>query len=80
VRSIPLSPRELECLTWAAHGKTYTEIGMILNIKFATVKRHLDFARLKLNAVNLPHAVAIAIQNGLFEIKEGIPCQSDSSL
>jgi DNA-binding CsgD family transcriptional regulator len=65
---------------WAAHGKTYNEIGMILGIKFATVKRYLDGARWKLNAVNLPHAVAIAMSRNLFEIKEGIPCQSDSYL
>jgi DNA-binding CsgD family transcriptional regulator len=59
-----LSPRELECLAWAAQGKTYTAIGKILGISFATVKTNLDTARHKLGAVNLPHAVALAILYG----------------
>jgi DNA-binding CsgD family transcriptional regulator len=27
-----LTPRERECLHWAAHGKTYFEMSMILGI------------------------------------------------
>jgi DNA-binding CsgD family transcriptional regulator len=59
-----LSPREIECLAWAAQGKTYAEIGLLLGISFATVKTNLDNARFKLGAVNLTHAVALAIIYG----------------
>jgi DNA-binding CsgD family transcriptional regulator len=70
-RSRNLSPRELECLAWAAQGKTYTEIGALTNLRFGSVKTYLDSARLKLNAVNLVHAVALAISYGtLFMTQE----------
>jgi hypothetical protein len=51
-------------LAWAAQGKTYAEIGLLLGISFATVKSNLDNARHKLGAVNLTHAVALAIIYG----------------
>jgi DNA-binding CsgD family transcriptional regulator len=59
-----LSRREIQCLTWAAQGKTYSEIGMMLGLSFGTVKTHLDTARYKLGGVNLTHAVALAITFG----------------
>jgi DNA-binding CsgD family transcriptional regulator len=65
-----LSPRELEALTWAAQGKTYTEIGKIMGITFASVKTYLDTGRHKLGAVNLPHSVALAITYGLIFMTE----------
>jgi DNA-binding CsgD family transcriptional regulator len=67
-----LSPRELECLAWAAQGKTYTEIGKMLGISFATVKTNLDNARFKLGGVNLAHAVALAILYGHLFMPEAI--------
>jgi DNA-binding CsgD family transcriptional regulator len=73
-----LSPREIECLTWAAQGKTYTEIGMLAGISFATVKVYLDSGRYKLGATNLPHAVALAITFGLiFMTEEAIDARKD---
>lgn len=65
-----LSRRESECLAWAAQGKTYTEIGMLVGISFGSVKSYLDSARYKLDAVNLPHAVALAITYGLIVMRE----------
>lgn len=59
-----LTPRELECLAWAAQGKTYADISSMLGIPFGTVKTNLDAARWKLGGVNLTHTVALAILQG----------------
>jgi DNA-binding CsgD family transcriptional regulator len=60
-----LTPREGECLTWAARGKTSEEIGQILHRSTETVEFHLSNAMLKLHARNRAHAVAIACMRGL---------------
>src|SRR5882724_5167261 len=60
-----LSARELECLRWVAAGKTDWEIGMILSISAATVKFHLDRARVKLGARTRAQAVAQLVLRGL---------------
>jgi DNA-binding CsgD family transcriptional regulator len=65
-RPTALSPRERECLLWAARGKTYTEIGDILGIKFGTVKTNLDVARYKLSCSTLAQATATAVARGIF--------------
>jgi DNA-binding CsgD family transcriptional regulator len=65
-----LSARELECLAWAAQGKTYAEIAMMSGISYRTVKTYLDSCRFKLNAVNLVHAVALAIIYGFLLMPE----------
>jgi DNA-binding CsgD family transcriptional regulator len=56
-----LSPREIECLKWAANGKTFVDIGEILSLSERTVRFYLDTARHKLNCINITHAVARAI-------------------
>lgn len=60
-----LSNREEECLLWAARGKTYQEIAIILGLAFGTVKTHLDTARYKLQCMNLTHAAAVAFATGV---------------
>src|SRR5581483_1805632 len=60
-----LSARERECLRWVADGKTDWEIGVILSISSATVKFHLDRARMKLKAVTRAQAVARLVLSGL---------------
>jgi DNA-binding CsgD family transcriptional regulator len=65
-----LSPREIECLAWAAQGKTYAETAMLLGISYGTVKTNLDMARYKLGAVNVTHAVALAILYGNLSMTE----------
>jgi DNA-binding CsgD family transcriptional regulator len=60
-----LTPREGECLTWAARGKTSDEIAAILHRSIETVEFHLSNAMLKLQARNRAHAVAIACTRGL---------------
>lgn len=63
-----LSTRELECLIWAAEGKTSVEVAEILRLSEHTVNHHLASATLKLGAVNRTHAVVRAIRWGLITI------------
>lgn len=53
-----LSPREYECLEWAAKGKSTWEIGRILGIAQRTVEFHLDNVRAKLDVKTITQAVA----------------------
>jgi DNA-binding CsgD family transcriptional regulator len=66
--SSPLTSREIEALTWAARGKSASEIGEILRITKRTVDEHIQAAGRKLNASNRTQAVAIAMRNGLIAI------------
>jgi DNA-binding CsgD family transcriptional regulator len=61
----PLTAREIECLTWAARGKTTSEIAEHLHRSSETVEFHLSNAMTKLDAHNRAHAVAIACLRGL---------------
>lgn len=63
-----LTEREMDCLHWAAAGKTDWEIGCILTIKETTVRTHLENARRKLDAGNRTHAVAEAFRLGLLKV------------
>ena len=47
-----LTRREVECLRWAAIGKTDKEVGMIISLSHATVRYHVHRAGEKLNSVN----------------------------
>ena len=47
---VQLNPREIEILTWAARGKTSSEIAQILDLSKRTVDFHADNARTKLGA------------------------------
>ncbi|CDX24296.1 LuxR family transcriptional regulator (modular protein) [Mesorhizobium plurifarium] len=57
-----LSPRERECLLWAAEGKTAWECSVILGLSIHTVRCYLESARHKLHASGNTHAVAKAIK------------------
>ena len=50
---------------WIGRGKTYAQTGHILGLSFATIKSYLDSARHKLDAVNLVHAIVIALHEGV---------------
>jgi DNA-binding CsgD family transcriptional regulator len=63
-----LSKREVECLKWAAAGKTDIEISLILALSRATVRFHLRNASLKLNAVNKSQVLFKAAQLGYITI------------
>jgi DNA-binding CsgD family transcriptional regulator len=56
-----LSERELETLYWAACGKTAEETAIILGISKRGVRFHVGNVLTKLNAANIAHAVAKAI-------------------
>lgn len=62
--TIPLSPRESECLLWSARGKSSWEIGMILGISENTVKFHIKNAARKLDANSRVLAIVKAIRRG----------------
>ncbi len=61
----PLSGRELDCLRWAAEGKSSDEIAVILDISAHTVVSYLKNALRKLDAVNRMQAIARACRLGL---------------
>ncbi|MES0056678.1 MULTISPECIES: LuxR family transcriptional regulator [unclassified Mesorhizobium] len=59
VDGVSLTPREYECLQWAARGKSAWAIGCILGIKPRTVAFHLDNAKKKLGVHTKDQAVAL---------------------
>lgn len=60
----PLTPREIDCLYWAAKGKTAIETAELLSLKDETVRKYTKTAIAKLSAANKTHAVCIAHQLG----------------
>ncbi len=63
-----LSKREVECLRWAAVGKTDIEMSMIMSRSRATVRFHIYNASVKLNAVNRSQTVFKAAQLGYISL------------
>jgi DNA-binding CsgD family transcriptional regulator len=57
-----LSSREIECLRWAAAGKSSDEIAIILGISTYTVSSYFKSATRKLDAVNRMQAIARAMR------------------
>ncbi|MGL4325070.1 MAG: helix-turn-helix transcriptional regulator [Beijerinckiaceae bacterium] len=57
-----LTPRENECLLWAAEGKTDWEIANILGVSTPTVIKHLLSARDKIGAVNRTHMISLSFR------------------
>lgn len=60
-----LTQRERQCLGWISEGKTMQDIAQLLGVSSSGVKFHLDNARRNLAALTLPHAVALALRQGL---------------
>jgi LuxR family transcriptional activator of conjugal transfer of Ti plasmids len=58
IDGVSLSPREFECLEWAAQGKSAWEIGRILGITRRTAGFHLENAKAKLGIHSICQAVA----------------------
>lgn len=65
-----LTPRELQCLGWAAQGKSRTDIGQIMGVSPRTIKFHLENAQRKLNVAHTTQAVLRAALLGLITITE----------
>jgi len=57
INGVALSPREIECLKWAAQGKSAWETGRILRISRHTVAFHLDNAKTKFGVRSTIQAV-----------------------
>ncbi|MBM6593481.1 LuxR family transcriptional regulator [Microvirga pudoricolor] len=57
-----LSQREIDCLRWAASGKSAWDIGTILGLSQRTIEEYLSNAAMKLGAVNRVQCVAEAIR------------------
>lgn len=57
-----LSPREIQCLSLAAQGKTSAETAHLLKVKVRTINFHFSNAFAKLQVKNKQAAVALAIQ------------------
>ena len=55
-----LTRREVQCLRWAAAGKTDGEIGIILSLSVSTVRFHLRNAAAKLGATGRAQSIQIA--------------------
>jgi DNA-binding response OmpR family regulator len=66
-RRVNLTEREVETLTWAARGKTSSEIAQILGLTKRTVDFHIDNARIKLNTTTRMHAAVKAAAGQLIE-------------
>ena len=60
-----LSPREVECIRWAATGLTTEGVAGKLGITTRTAQFHFDSIRSKLGAANRQEAIARAIRDGL---------------
>ena len=60
-----LTPREKECLLWAAEGKTSWEIAQILHVSERTIVFHLANAANKMGVNNRRQAVVRALSLGL---------------
>lgn len=63
-----LTGRESDCLAFAAHGLTSSDIGGKLGITERTVNFHVGNAIRKLGALNRPEAIAKGIARGLVRI------------
>jgi DNA-binding CsgD family transcriptional regulator len=58
VAGVRLSPREFDCLRWAALGKSAWDTAQILGITRRTAAFHLENAKQKLGVRTIPQAVA----------------------
>lgn len=61
-----LTAREQGVLSWLAEGKSGGEIAQLLHLSVPTVRVHIRNIIRKLDASNIPHAVARAFKMGIF--------------
>ena len=65
---VVLSTREKEVLNWLKQGKSSWDISVILGISESTVNYHVYNIMQKLEVVNRPQAVAVAVRLGLIDL------------
>lgn len=73
--AVRLTRREIQCLKWAAAGKTDAEIAAIVGISLPTVRFHINNAARKLRVVGRSQAIHRA---GILGYVAGAPIRSDS--
>ena len=66
-RQVDLSEREVESLTWAARGKTSTEIAQIIGTSKRNVDFHIETACRKLNVATRVQAAVKAVSGRLID-------------
>jgi len=66
-RQVDLNDREVECLTWAARGKTSTEIAQIIGTSKRNVDFHIETACRKLNVATRVQAAVKAVSGRLID-------------
>lgn len=64
---VSLNEREVQALTWVAHGKTSAETAQILGLSKRTVDFHIDNARLKLGTATRVETVIKAVLGKLIK-------------
>jgi DNA-binding CsgD family transcriptional regulator len=64
----PLSPREVDTLTFLAMGYGRAQVAEMLSISEHTLRAYIESGRFKLGAINTTHAVARAMSEGLILI------------
>ena len=65
MRRREVTPRELEILELVARGMSNKDIATWCNISEQTVKNHVSYLLMKLEASNRTHAVTLALKSGL---------------
>lgn len=68
IQPVKLSSRERDVLSYLSFGKSRAQIAHDLAISENTLRVYLDSARHKLGALNVPHAVSIAVSRGYLNI------------
>ena len=64
----PLSPREVDTLTYLAMGYSRGQVAEMLSISEHTLRAYIESARFKLGAVNTTHAVARSLSEGMIVV------------
>lgn len=67
VKLVSLSKREREVLRLLAAGQPATQVAKTLGIRISTVRVYVRTMRRKLDASNIPHAIAQAFYKGLLD-------------
>ena len=68
--TIKLSSREIDCLLWAAKGKTSWETSKILHLSEETVRTYIKNSLKKLNATNKTQAIVKCFMDGIISTSD----------
>jgi DNA-binding CsgD family transcriptional regulator len=71
--TMELSPREREALTQLSLGRNRAAVADALEISENTLRAYIDSARHKLGALNVTHAVALALAKGIITPAGALP-------